>query len=107
MTTKAEDQSTMESKHDQFLKRFMEETGVSPAAAGVVWHLRQAYRLLHQDVHWATYRDFTPRDSREIDIAYRNFAAAIPPLEGYTSEKCGPECFCHIQEEANGKGVGK
>ena len=81
MTIKAE-QSTMESKHDQFVKQFVDETGVSPATATIIWHLNQASRLLCQDDSWIEYRDFTGYESREIDIAFRRFASGLPPLEG-------------------------
>lgn len=72
MTTKAE-QSTMESKHDQFVKQFVEETGVSPAAASVCWHLNQSFKLLQ--------RDFSGQESREIDATFKRVYSVLPPLE--------------------------
>ncbi len=81
MTIKAE-QSTMESKHDQFVKQFVDETGVSPVTATIIWHLKQAYRLLHEDDSWLVYREFTSFESWEIDYAFKSFASALPPLEG-------------------------
>lgn len=76
------EQSTMESKHDQFVKQFIDETGVSPVAATIIWHIKQANRLLHDDEHWASEREFDPRDSREINYAFKNLLFAVPPPEG-------------------------
>ena len=87
MTTKAEDQSTMESKHDQFVKEFVDVYGVSSVAATIIWHIKQAIRLLHDDEHWASYRDFNRRDSWEIDYAFRNLASAVPPPDCTRAEK--------------------
>jgi len=81
MTIKAE-QSPMESKHDQFVKQFVEETGVSSVAATIIWHLKQAYRLLHDDEYWQSCRDFDRRDSRELNYAFKNLVPAVPPPEG-------------------------
>ena len=81
MTIKAE-QSPMESKHDQFVKQFVEETGVSSVAATIIWHLKQAYRLLHDDEYWQSCRDFDRRDSRELNYAFKDLASAVPPPEG-------------------------
>jgi hypothetical protein len=81
MTTKAE-QSTLQSKHDQFVKQFADETGVSPVAATIIWHIKQAFRLLHDDVYWRSPRDFNRRDSFEINYAFKNLVSAVPPPEG-------------------------
>lgn len=86
MTTKAE-QSTMESKHDQFVKEFVDVYGVSPVAATIIWHIKQARRLLHDDVYWASYRDFNRRDSFEINHAFKDLASAVPPPDCTREEK--------------------
>jgi hypothetical protein len=108
MTTKAE-QSTMESNRDQFVKQFAEETGVSPVTATLIWHLKQAYRLLHEDECWQSYRDFTVRESREIDRAFKQFASDLPPLEGTRAEEWD-RLFKEVlsrEEGANSKEVGE
>lgn len=81
MPLNPEQLTTMESNRDQFVKQFVEETGVSPAAATIIWHLKQAFRLLHDDEYWASYRDFNRRDFWEIDYAFKNFVSALPPLD--------------------------
>ena len=107
MTIKAE-QSTMESKHDQFVKRFVDETGVSPVTATIIWHLKQAHRLLHEDDSWLAHRDFTGRDSSEIDYAFKNFASALPPLEGtLAAEEEWKKMLEAEKKRQNSEGVGE
>jgi hypothetical protein len=86
MPLKPEQSTSMESNRDQFAKQFVEETGVSAVTATIIWHLKQAYRLLHDDECWQSYRDFNGRDSREINYAFKDLASAVPPPEGTRAE---------------------
>jgi hypothetical protein len=58
----------MVSHHYEFTKKFVDETGVSPAAATIIWHLSQAYRGLS----WQR-DDFRDHEFREIDLAFDTF----------------------------------
>jgi hypothetical protein len=68
MPLKPEQSATMVSHHDEFVKQFVDETGVSPAAATIIWHLSQAFRGLY----WQR-EDFRDHEFREIDRAFDTF----------------------------------
>ena len=86
MNTDAE-QSTMQSNHDDFVKRFTDEIGVSAVAATIIWHTKQASRWLHDDVYWRSYRNFDGRDSFEVNYAFKDLASAVPPPDCTREER--------------------
>ena len=75
-------QKPLSGTHDQFVKDFVAEAGVTPAAASVCWHLNQAFKLLQ--------RDFRDHESREIDRAFNRVYSVLPPLEE-ESQRVGNE----------------
>jgi hypothetical protein len=77
MPLKPEQSTTMESNHDEFVKQFIDETGVRPATATMIWHLNQAYRFLY----WEEPENFKDSECWEIEQAFRR-VASVRPLEG-------------------------
>jgi hypothetical protein len=66
-------QKPLSGTHDQFVKDFVAEAGVTSAAASVCWHLNQAFKLLQ--------RGFSRHESREIDAAFNRVYSVLPPLD--------------------------
>ncbi len=95
MPLKPEQSTTMVSNHDEFVKWFVDETRVSPAAATIIWHLSQAYRGLS-----AQREDLKDYEFREIDRAFDTFNESLnmPRALDYAFRHLAKELGIHLSE---------